>query len=111
MNDVTRILNAVEQGDSRATAELLPLVYDELRRIAAHKMAGESPGHTLQATALVHEAWLELERSVEEYSGFVLALHVDPKMDVFRRDQRFAALSPVEPPSRPSSRTAHAAKP
>jgi len=60
MNDVTRILNAVEQGDSRATAQLLPLVYDELRRIASHKMAAESPGHTLQATALVHEAWLRL---------------------------------------------------
>jgi len=60
MNDVTRILQAVERGDTRATGELLPLVYDELRRIAAHKMAGEAPGHTLQATALVHEAWLRL---------------------------------------------------
>ena len=60
MNDVTRILNALEGGDSQAAAELLPLVYDELRRIAAHKMAAESPGHTLQATALVHEAWLRL---------------------------------------------------
>ena len=57
------------------------------------------------------EAWQELERSVEEYSGFVLALHVDPKMDVFRRDPRFAALSPVELPSPPSSQTARAAKP
>jgi RNA polymerase sigma factor (TIGR02999 family) len=60
MNDVTRILNAVEQGDARAAGELLPLVYNELRRIAAHKMSGESSGHTLQATALVHEAWLRL---------------------------------------------------
>ena len=60
MNDVTRILNAVEQGDPQAAGELLPLVYDELRRIAGHKMAGESSGHTLQATALVHEAWLRL---------------------------------------------------
>ncbi len=60
MNDVTRILSALESGDARATEELLPLVYEELRRIAAHKMAGEAAGHTLQATALVHEAWLRL---------------------------------------------------
>lgn len=60
MNDVTRILQAADRGDSRAAAELLPLVYDELRRMAAHRMSGESAGHTLQATALVHEAWLRL---------------------------------------------------
>ena len=60
MGDVTQILGAIEQGDSRAADELLPLVYDELRRIAAHKMALEAPGHTLQPTALVHEAWLRL---------------------------------------------------
>src|SRR3954454_14493643 len=60
MSDVTRILTAIEQGDARATDELLPLVYNELRRIAAHKMAGERPGNTLQPTALVHEAWLKL---------------------------------------------------
>ncbi len=60
MSDVTRILTAIEQGDARATDELLPLVYQELRRLAAHKMAGEPAGHTLQATALVHEAWLKL---------------------------------------------------
>jgi len=66
MNDVTRILTAIEQGDSRATAELLPLVYEELRRIAAHKMARESAGHTLQATALVHEAWLRLVGASEQ---------------------------------------------
>src|SRR5882724_6861126 len=60
MSDVTRILNAIEQGDTKAAEQLFPLVYGELRRIAAHKMAGESPGHTLQATALVHEAWLRL---------------------------------------------------
>jgi RNA polymerase sigma factor (TIGR02999 family) len=65
MNDVTRILNAIELGDTKAAAELLPLVYDELRRIAAHKMGGESAGHTLQATALVHEAWLRLAESNE----------------------------------------------
>jgi RNA polymerase sigma factor (TIGR02999 family) len=60
LNDVTQILERVRQGDSLAASELLPLVYQELRRIAAHKMAGESPGHTLQPTALVHEAWLRL---------------------------------------------------
>lgn len=60
MNEVTRILDAVQQGDSQAADALLPLVYEELRRIAAHKMAGESAGHTLQPTALVHEAWLRL---------------------------------------------------
>jgi RNA polymerase sigma factor (TIGR02999 family) len=60
VNDMTRILEAAQQGDPRAAAELLPLVYDELRRIAAHKMAQESPGQTLQPTALVHEVWLRL---------------------------------------------------
>jgi RNA polymerase sigma factor (TIGR02999 family) len=60
VTDVTRILQAMQRGESRAAGELLPLVYDELRRIAAHKMARESPGHTLQATALVHEAWLRM---------------------------------------------------
>jgi RNA polymerase sigma factor (TIGR02999 family) len=60
MRDVTKILTAIEQGDAKATEELLPLVYHELRRMAAHKMAGEQPGHTLQPTALVHEAWLKL---------------------------------------------------
>ena len=60
MSDVTRILSAIEQGDPRAAEQLLPLVYDELRKLAAHLMAGEGPEHTLQATALVHEAFLRL---------------------------------------------------
>jgi len=60
MTDVTRILNAIEQGDSGATEELLPLVYEELRLLAAQKMSQEPPGQTLQATALVHEAYLRL---------------------------------------------------
>ena len=60
MSDVTRILQAIEHGDAKAADELLPLVYEELRRLAAHKMANEAPGHTLQPTALVHEAWLRL---------------------------------------------------
>jgi RNA polymerase sigma factor (TIGR02999 family) len=60
MTDVTRILSAIEQGDARASDELLPLVYDELRVIAARKMAHEPLGQTLQATALVHEAFIRL---------------------------------------------------
>ena len=60
MSDVTRILTAIEQGDNKASEELLPLVYNELRRMAAHKMSAEPAGHTLQPTALVHEAWLKL---------------------------------------------------
>src|SRR5438552_4937976 len=60
MSDVTHILDRVQQGDPKAADELLPLVYDELRRLAAHKMANEAPGQTLQPTALVHEAWLQL---------------------------------------------------
>lgn len=60
MNDVTRILSAIEQGDPRAADQLLPLVYNELRRLAAQKIAQENPGNTLQATALVHEAYLRL---------------------------------------------------
>ena len=55
MSDVTQILQAIEHGDAKAANELLPLVYQELRRLAAHKMANEAPGHTLQPTALVHE--------------------------------------------------------
>ena len=60
MSDVTRILSAIDQGDPRAASQLLPLVYDELRRLAAQKLASEKPGQTLQATALVHEAYLRL---------------------------------------------------
>lgn len=61
MSEATRILNAMEQGDPKAAEALLPPVYDELRRLAAHQLANEAPGHTLQATALVHEAWLRLQ--------------------------------------------------
>jgi RNA polymerase sigma factor (TIGR02999 family) len=60
MNEVTKVLSEIEQGDPRAAAQLLPLVYDELRRLAAQKLAQEKPGQTLQATALVHEAYLRL---------------------------------------------------
>jgi len=60
MSDVTRILNAIERGDAKATDELLPLVYDELRILAAQRLSHELPGQTLQATALVHEAYIRL---------------------------------------------------
>src|SRR5438067_6286059 len=60
MSEVTRILSAIDAGDPRAAQQLLPLVYDELRRLAAAQMAREKPGQTLDATALVHEAWVRL---------------------------------------------------
>ncbi len=60
MNEVTRILSAIDQGDRQAAEQLLPLVYDELRKLAAQRLAQEKPGQTLQATALVHEAYLRL---------------------------------------------------
>ena len=70
MSDVTRILEAIQHGDGRAADELLPWVYEELRKLAAHKMADEAPGHTLQPTALVHEAWLRLTGSTDqEWNG------------------------------------------
>ena len=62
MSDVTQFLGAMDAGDPKAGEQLLPLVYEELRRLAAHKMAGEIPGQTLQPTALVHEAWLRLSQ-------------------------------------------------
>lgn len=63
MNDVTHILNTIEHGDAKAANELLLLVYEELRRLATQKMAREKPGQTIQATALVHEAYTLLRRS------------------------------------------------
>ena len=60
MTDVTRTLSAIEQGDPQAAEQLLPLVYDELRKLAAAEMAQDAPGQTLQATALVHEAYIRL---------------------------------------------------
>src|SRR6202790_5530804 len=74
MSDVTRLLDAAAAGDRRA-ADLLPLVYDELRKLAAAKMVAEAPGHTLNPTALVHEAYLRLtgEQSFESRSHFIRA--------------------------------------
>jgi RNA polymerase sigma factor (TIGR02999 family) len=66
VSDVTQILGAIQQGDPKAAGELLPLVYQELRRLAAFRMAKESPGQTLQPTALVHEAWLRLVGSEQQ---------------------------------------------
>src|SRR5215467_3485566 len=65
MSEVTRILSAIEQGDPQAAEQLLPLVYEELRQLAAQKLAHEKPGQTLQATALVHEAYLRLVNGKE----------------------------------------------
>ncbi len=77
MTDVTRILNAIKRGDAKATDELLPLVYEELRLLAAQKLSHEQPGQTLQATALVHEAYLRLVgdelRSWENRGHFFIA--------------------------------------
>src|SRR6187200_2281510 len=68
MSEVTRLLDAAAAGDRRAAADLLPLVYDELRKLAAARMAAESPGQTLQPTALVHEAYLRLVGD-QQYDG------------------------------------------
>src|SRR4051794_41559948 len=68
MNDVTRILSAIEAGDPQVAEQLLPLVYDELRKLAAARMANEKPGQTLDATALVHEAYLRLVGD-QQFSG------------------------------------------
>src|SRR6187397_2018161 len=71
MNEITVILNAIETGEAGAAERLLPLVYDELRRLAAQRLSHESPGQTLQATALVHEAYLRLVDSelAQQWSG------------------------------------------
>jgi RNA polymerase sigma factor (TIGR02999 family) len=70
MTDVTRILNAIEQGDPRATEELIPLVYDELRLLAAQKLSQEPPGQTLQATALVHDVYIRLvEEKAQDWNS------------------------------------------
>jgi RNA polymerase sigma factor (TIGR02999 family) len=80
MSEVTRILSAVEQGDAQAAEQLLPLLYDELRQLAAQKLAQEDPGQTLQATALVHEAYLRL-------------VDVDPAQNWNSRRHFFAAAA------------------
>jgi len=69
MNEVTRILTAIEEGDAKAAEELLPAVYEELRRLAAQKLSREPPGQTLQATALVHEAYIRLVGESQNWKG------------------------------------------
>ena len=77
MSEVTRLLDAAAAGDRKAAADLLPLVYDELRKVAAARMAAEAPGHTLDATALVNEAWLRLSgESFATKTGFLRAAAV-----------------------------------
>src|SRR5438552_11972795 len=75
MSDLTQMIEAAQKGDRQAAADLLPLVYDELRKLAAARMAAENPGHTLDATALVHEAYLRLTgaESFESRSHFMRA--------------------------------------
>src|SRR5262245_6993381 len=97
MNDVTRILEAIERGDPHAAERLLPLVYDELRRLAARRLAWEKPGQTLQATALVHEAYLRLvgPREVRRWDGrghFFAAAAEAMRRILVERARRKAAL-------------------
>jgi RNA polymerase sigma factor (TIGR02999 family) len=96
VSDVTRILDAVQQGDPKAADELLPLVYEELRRLAAHKMANEALAHTLQPTALVHEAWLRLVGTEnQEWDGrahFFAAAAEAMRRILIERDRRKHAL-------------------
>ena len=96
MNDITLVMDRVRQGDSRAAAELLPLVYDELRRLAAHRLAGERNNHTLQPTALVHEAWLKIAGNPgREWNGrqhfFAAAAEAMRRILVDRARRRLAA--------------------
>lgn len=83
MTDVTHILSAIEQGDTSAAEQLLPLVYDELRKLAAQKLAQEKPGQTLQATALVHEAYLRLVRPASGGCGPPEVQHWDGRRHFF----------------------------
>jgi RNA polymerase sigma factor (sigma-70 family) len=84
MDDITQILDAVEQGDPHAASQLLPLVYDELRRLAAHKLNHEDPGQTLDSTALVHEAYLRL------VAGDRAGTSCDGSIEPTRRSSEFA---------------------
>lgn len=96
MSDVTRILERAQSGDSSAASELLPLVYDQLRRLAAHRLAGEHNQHTLQPTALVHEAWLKISRDEKRaWNGrqhfFAAAAEAMRRILVDRARRRLAA--------------------
>ena len=96
MSDVTLLLQSASAGDPRAAAELLPLVYGELRRLAAHRLAGEQNNHTLQATALVHEAWLKISGPEQrDWNGrqhfFAAAAEAMRRILVDRARRRLAA--------------------
>ena len=96
MSEVTRILERAEQGDPKAAEQLLPLVYDELRRLAAHRLAGEAHQHTLQPTALVHEAWLKISANAgRAWNGrehfFAAAAETMRRILVDRARRRLAA--------------------
>ena len=96
MADVTQLLNAASTGDPRAAAELLPLVYDELRRLAAHRLVGERNGYTLQPTALVHEAWIKISGDEQrDWNGrqhfFAAAAEAMQRILVDRARRRLAA--------------------
>jgi len=96
MSDITRVLRAIGNGDGQAAEELLPLVYDELRKLAAARIAYEQPGQTLQATAIVHEAWLRLvsdgERSWQNRSHFFGAAAEAMRRILIENARRKAAL-------------------
>jgi len=96
MNDLTVILKSASADDPRAASELLPLVYDELRRLAAHRLAGERNGHTLQPTALVHEVWLKVSGDEQrDWNGrqhfFAVAAEAMRRILVDRARRRLAA--------------------
>ena len=100
MSEVTRILAAIKHGDPHAAAQLLPLVYDELRQFAAVKLAHETPGQTLQPTALVHEAYLRLVGEAEEphwdNRGHFFAAAADPEAARLVQLRYFAGLTLAE---------------
>lgn len=96
MSAVTQILDRVQEGEAKAAAELLPLVYEELRRLAAHRLAGERSNHTLQPTALVHEAWLKISANEQrDWNGrqhfFAAAAEAMRRILVDRARRRLAA--------------------
>jgi RNA polymerase sigma factor (TIGR02999 family) len=93
MNDVTRIMNALAQGDPRAAGQLLPLVYDELRRLAAAQMTQEKPGQTLDATALVHEAYLRLVANPVASTPVDGQPHTQPPAPEFANCRHFIAAA------------------
>lgn len=117
MSDVTRLLDAIEQGDPKAAEELLPLVYEELRKLAAAWMALQPPGQTLQATALVHEAWLRISKENHRWENrrhfFSAAAEAMRRIlvDQARRKQRLKRGGPLERASLDEITIAMEAKP